>query len=250
MAATRSPVPTSTSIEESALIQAPLSHVWHFIKLQDFSKFWSALKSSETVKGANEETDIVRWTFNDGHVLEVKQEEHSVSRSYVANQKTRLRANLAMQQEDTDSASVRPSTTTSHTRSSPRSPPSATAASSAPCVATPLPAASWPAQLWFNGLGTSPAMPMPVSIPKLSSAGVEADMCSRRDRGRQVQTSRGAGRPGQSCQEVVNADALMADGQDDIHEATSSTRVLELLMACRHAVACIRPRFGRLLRSR
>ena len=178
MAATRSPVPTSTSIEESALIQAPLSHVWHFIKLQDFSKFWSALKSSETVKGANEETDIVRWTFNDGHVLEVKQEEHSVSRSYVANQKTRLRANLAMQQEDTDSASVRPSTTTSHTRSSPRNPPSATAASSALSAAIPSPVASWQAQPWFNGPATSPAMPMPVSIPDMSSSGGSKLTCT------------------------------------------------------------------------
>lgn len=78
MAATSSVIPTSTSVEESMLVNAPLSHVWHFIKLQDFSKFWSALKSSEHVKGASEETDIVKWTFKDGHVLEVKQEEHSV----------------------------------------------------------------------------------------------------------------------------------------------------------------------------
>jgi len=78
MAATSNTIPTSTSVEESMLVNAPLSHVWHFIKLQDFSKFWSALKSSEHVKGASEETDIVKWTFKDGHVLEVKQEEHSV----------------------------------------------------------------------------------------------------------------------------------------------------------------------------
>jgi len=70
-------IPTSTSVEESAVIKAPLSHVWHHIKLQDFSNFWGALKSSEYVKGASEETDIVKWTFKDGHVLEVKQEEHS-----------------------------------------------------------------------------------------------------------------------------------------------------------------------------
>lgn len=44
---------------------------------QDFSKWYSALKSSEFVKGASEETDIVKWTFKDGTVLEVKQEEHS-----------------------------------------------------------------------------------------------------------------------------------------------------------------------------
>ena len=73
-----SPIPTSTSVEESAIIRAPLSHVWHLIKLQDFSKFWSALEKSEYVKGASEETDIVKWSFKDGHQLEVKQEEHSV----------------------------------------------------------------------------------------------------------------------------------------------------------------------------
>ena len=39
---------------------------------------WSAITTSEFVKGASEETAIVRWTFKDGTVLEVKQEEHSV----------------------------------------------------------------------------------------------------------------------------------------------------------------------------
>lgn len=74
-------IPTSTSLEESAVIKAPLAQVWHHIKLQNFSDFWSALTKSEHVKGASEETDIVKWTFKDGHVLEVKQEEHSVSLS-------------------------------------------------------------------------------------------------------------------------------------------------------------------------
>ena len=76
-----SAIPTSTSVSESAVIRAPLSHVWHLIKIQDFSKFWSALSSSEYVKGASEETDIVKWTFKDGSVIEVKQEEHSVCRN-------------------------------------------------------------------------------------------------------------------------------------------------------------------------
>ena len=40
---------------------------------------WSAVSKSEFVKGASEETDIVKWSFKDGTVLEVKQEEHSVS---------------------------------------------------------------------------------------------------------------------------------------------------------------------------
>ena len=72
-------IPTSTFVSESAVIEAPFSDVWHLIKLQDFSKFWSKLDRSEVVKGVSEETDIVKWTFKDGTVLEVKQEEHSVS---------------------------------------------------------------------------------------------------------------------------------------------------------------------------
>lgn len=72
------PIPTSTSVLESAVIEAPLSKVWHYIKLQDFSSFWSKLDKSEFVKGVSEETDVVKWTFKDGTVLEVKQEEHSV----------------------------------------------------------------------------------------------------------------------------------------------------------------------------
>ncbi|KAK5685277.1 hypothetical protein LTS10_003355 [Elasticomyces elasticus] len=55
----------------------------HYIKLQDFSKFWSAIKSSEHVKGASEETDIVKWTFKDGSSVEVKQEEHSSINHYI-----------------------------------------------------------------------------------------------------------------------------------------------------------------------
>jgi hypothetical protein len=72
-------IPTSTSVSESAVIDASFSDVWHLIKLQDFSKFWSKLEKSEFVKGTSEETDIVKWTFKDGAELEVKQEEHSVS---------------------------------------------------------------------------------------------------------------------------------------------------------------------------
>ncbi|KAI1078923.1 hypothetical protein F5B20DRAFT_546679 [Whalleya microplaca] len=76
-------IPTSTSVTESAVIKAPLSHVWHQIKLQDFSNFWSALKSSQFVKGTSDETDIVKWTFKDGTELEVKQEEHSTINHYI-----------------------------------------------------------------------------------------------------------------------------------------------------------------------
>jgi hypothetical protein len=71
-------IPTSTSVSESAVIEAPFSDVWHLIKLQDFSKFWSALDKSEFVKGTSDEADVVKWAFKDGTVVEVKQEEHSV----------------------------------------------------------------------------------------------------------------------------------------------------------------------------
>lgn len=74
-------IPTSTSLTESSVIPAPLSAVWHLIKLQDFHVFWSKLSKSEHVKGASPETDVVKWTFKDGTVLDVKQEEHSVRRS-------------------------------------------------------------------------------------------------------------------------------------------------------------------------
>ncbi|KAI1777338.1 hypothetical protein F4818DRAFT_409988 [Hypoxylon cercidicola] len=76
-------IPTSTSVVESAVIKAPLSHVWHHIKLQDFSSFWSALKSSQFVKGTSDETDVVQWVFKDGTQLEVKQEEHSTINHYI-----------------------------------------------------------------------------------------------------------------------------------------------------------------------
>lgn len=71
-------IPTSTSVNESAVIAAPLAKVWHLIKLQDFHQFWSKLEKSDYVKGASPETDVVKWTFKDGTVLNVKQEEHSV----------------------------------------------------------------------------------------------------------------------------------------------------------------------------
>jgi hypothetical protein len=71
-------IPTSTSVIESAVIESSFSDVWHLLKLQDFGKFYTALDKSEWVKGASPDTDIVKWTFKDGTVLEVKQEEHSV----------------------------------------------------------------------------------------------------------------------------------------------------------------------------
>lgn len=77
-------IPTTTSVSESAVIDAPFSAVWHLIKLQDFSKFWTTLEKSEFVKDASSETDIVKWTFKDGTEQEVKQEEHSVSTFFIS----------------------------------------------------------------------------------------------------------------------------------------------------------------------
>ena len=74
----QAPIPTSNSVTESAVIEANFSNVWHLIKLEKFGDFWSALSKSEEVKGASPDTDVVKWTFKDGTVLEVKQEEHSV----------------------------------------------------------------------------------------------------------------------------------------------------------------------------
>ncbi|KAJ4300124.1 hypothetical protein N0V88_002793 [Collariella sp. IMI 366227] len=75
-------IATTNEVIESAVIRAPLSHVWHFIKLGEFDKFWPAVNKAEHVKNVSNETDVVRWTFKDGSTAEVKQDEHSV-RVYV-----------------------------------------------------------------------------------------------------------------------------------------------------------------------
>ncbi|SCV67248.1 BQ2448_5894 [Microbotryum intermedium] len=70
--------PTSTYVNESIVIHAPVAKVWHLIKLQDFSKWYSALASSSVAKNISDEvTDSAIWKFKDGHQLTVKQEEHS-----------------------------------------------------------------------------------------------------------------------------------------------------------------------------
>lgn len=74
-----STIPTSSSVRESAVIEASLAVVWHLIKLPDFANFWTSLSKSELVKDSTSpEADVAKWTFKDGTQLEVKQEEHSV----------------------------------------------------------------------------------------------------------------------------------------------------------------------------
>lgn len=117
-------IPTSTSVTESAVIAAPFSDVWHLIKLPDFAKFWSKLEKAEEVKGTSPETDVVKWTFKDGTVLEVKQEEHSVSLHTLPPSRS-LAWDVYEESIREDAYAYwncRPSTIISPTASSPRSP--------------------------------------------------------------------------------------------------------------------------------
>ncbi|GAA5876859.1 hypothetical protein JCM8547_002409 [Rhodosporidiobolus lusitaniae] len=79
-----SPV-TGNFVVESAVIPAPLSKTWHFIKLADFAKFYSALESSGPApKGVSDEVDVYEWKFKDGTTLHIKQEEHSSLRHSIS----------------------------------------------------------------------------------------------------------------------------------------------------------------------
>ncbi|KAG9128073.1 hypothetical protein FRC07_005213 [Ceratobasidium sp. 392] len=69
-------IPTSTSLTESAVIPFHLDEVWHLIKLKSIPKFWSIVQSAEDVN-VEEEVSAAKWTFKDGTVATVKQEEHS-----------------------------------------------------------------------------------------------------------------------------------------------------------------------------
>lgn len=81
--ASSSAIPTSNSVVESTVIEAPLADVWHYIKLENFADFWSALESAEPVEDVNQETHVVKWTFKDGSVVEVKQEAQNAIKHYV-----------------------------------------------------------------------------------------------------------------------------------------------------------------------
>lgn len=72
-------LPSSNSAIESAIINAPTSHVWQFLRLKDFSKFFKGIIKSESIHSADTDANIVRWTFEGGNWLDVKLEEYSVS---------------------------------------------------------------------------------------------------------------------------------------------------------------------------
>ncbi|KAL2039358.1 hypothetical protein N7G274_008026 [Stereocaulon virgatum] len=61
-----------------------MSHVWHLIKLHEFLNFWTLLAKSEHVQGASPETDVIKWTFRDGTVQELEQEEHSAIDHFIS----------------------------------------------------------------------------------------------------------------------------------------------------------------------
>jgi hypothetical protein len=161
-------IPTSTSVTESAVIEAKFSDVWHLIKLQNFSDFWSVLEKSEHVKGSvSPETDIVKWTFKDGTVLEVKQEEHSVSASYPFSpffQGWSECLRTFAHETCLLILGYRASTTTSPTRSYLLTLSSATPLSLALSASSLLLRESTKDILSFLGLETSRVMLMPVSL--------------------------------------------------------------------------------------
>ena len=71
-------IPTLTLVTESVVIFAFFSSVWYLIKLENFADFWSFLSKSKSIKGNLLDIDVVKWSFKDRTILEVKQEAHSV----------------------------------------------------------------------------------------------------------------------------------------------------------------------------
>ena len=65
-------IPVATEVRESAVISASVDDLWNLIQLSNVASFWTNLK--EVQSSAN----VTKWTFHDGTVLDVKQEEHSV----------------------------------------------------------------------------------------------------------------------------------------------------------------------------
>jgi hypothetical protein len=65
-------IPTATSVRESAVISASVGDLWNAIQLDNVHSFWTNI--SDVQSSAN----VTKWTFHDGTVLDVKQEEHSV----------------------------------------------------------------------------------------------------------------------------------------------------------------------------
>ncbi|KAK9900409.1 Bet v1-like protein [Cystobasidium minutum MCA 4210] len=76
-------IPSSTSIVESAVIQAPLAKVWHLIKLKDLASWWNLVSNVEEVKDSSNEADVYKVTYKDKSTVVIKQEEHSAIHHYI-----------------------------------------------------------------------------------------------------------------------------------------------------------------------
>jgi len=70
-------IPTTASVRESAVISAPIDDLWNAIQLSNVHAFWTNLKDNSS------EANVTKWTFKDGTVLDVKQEEHSNIDHYI-----------------------------------------------------------------------------------------------------------------------------------------------------------------------
>ncbi|TLS21013.1 uncharacterized protein PpBr36_10741 [Pyricularia pennisetigena] len=68
---------TSTLVTESAVINAPISEIWPLIQLKNFQNFFIGISKTEILPSDDIQPEIIRWTFDDGTVLDVKEEEYS-----------------------------------------------------------------------------------------------------------------------------------------------------------------------------
>jgi len=68
---------TSTSFTESAVINAPISVIWPLIKLNKFVTFYTAIQKSELAPATPDERETVRWYFENGTILTLREEEYS-----------------------------------------------------------------------------------------------------------------------------------------------------------------------------
>ncbi|TLD18169.1 hypothetical protein PspLS_10355 [Pyricularia sp. CBS 133598] len=68
---------TSTLVTESAVINAPISKVWPLIQLRNFQNFFVGINKTEVLPSKDFQPEIIRWTFDDGTVLDVREEEYS-----------------------------------------------------------------------------------------------------------------------------------------------------------------------------
>ncbi|KAI6369731.1 hypothetical protein MCOR25_004360 [Pyricularia grisea] len=68
---------TSTLVTESAVINAPVSKVWSLIQLRNFQNFFVGINKTEILSSKDSQSEVIRWTFDDGTVLDVREEEYS-----------------------------------------------------------------------------------------------------------------------------------------------------------------------------